>query len=79
MQVVKLLHELSAQSLSEMHQSRREALWAGVGGVLRGGQASLTQIGRSLETKAHEKHAIKRIDRLLGNGHLWNERAQCYR
>ena len=46
MQVVKLLHELSARSLSEMHQSRREALWAGVGGVLRGGQASLTQIGR---------------------------------
>ena len=79
MQAVKLLHELSAQSLGQIHQRRRESLWAGVSGVLRGGRLSLTHIGRHLDTQAGEKHAIKRIDRLLSNTHLWDERVQCYR
>ena len=79
MQVVRFLRELSAGALSDVHKGRREALWSAVGGVLRGGQLSLTHIGRCLETKAYEKHAIKRVDRLLGNAHLWRERTRWYR
>ena len=35
---------------------------------------TLTQLGRSIGSHARAKHNIKRIDRLLGNAHLQNER-----
>ena len=79
MQAVKLLHELSARSVGGIHLKRRQALWAAVGGLLRGGRLSLTCIGRHLESDADEKHAIKRVDRLLGNPYLSRERVQWYR
>ncbi len=79
MKVLKVLHELSSDALSELHKSRREAVWASVGGVLRGGRLWLSYIGRHIDTNAGEKHAIKRVDRLLGNKHLCSERVAWYR
>ena len=79
MQVVEMLHARSARALPAVHQYRRSAVWAGVEGVLRGGQLWLTHIGRSLDSETDEKHSIKRIDRLLGNAHVWRERAEWYR
>lgn len=40
---------------------------------------SLTQLGRRLASKALVKHNTKRIDRLLGNPHLYQKRNSLYR
>lgn len=40
---------------------------------------TLTELGRNLPTKARTKHNIKRIDRLLCNRHLHEERFAVYR
>ena len=39
---------------------------------------TLTELGRNLPTSARTKHNIKRIDRLLGNTHLHQERLALY-
>ena len=74
MQVLKLLHEMSSDALYVVHLRRRLSVWAAVGGVLRGRRLWLTHIGRSLDSGTSEKHAIKRVDRLLGNRQLAGER-----
>ena len=78
MQVLELLHELSGEALFAVHLRRRMSVWTAVGGVLRGRRLWLTHIGRSLAGEAKEKHAIKRVDRLLGNRQLNGERLQWY-
>ena len=78
MQVLKLLHELSSDALCVVHLRRRISVWAAVGGLLRGRRLWLTHIGRSLDSGTSEKHAIKRVDRLLGNRQLAGERLQWY-
>ncbi len=78
MQVLKLLHEMSSDALYVVHLRRRLSVWAAVGGVLRGRRLWLTHIGRSLDSGTSEKHAIKRVDRLLGNRQLAGERLQWY-
>ena len=41
--------------------------------LLNGNAATVTSIGRGINTKAFEKHRIKRADRLLSNPHLLSE------
>jgi hypothetical protein len=78
MQVLKLLHELSRDALSDVHFYRRCSVWSSVGGLLLGRRCWLTHIGRSLDGVTTEKHSIKRVDRLLGNRRLGAERLQWY-
>ena len=78
MQVVRLLHKLSGECLGEVHGRRMSALWAGVDALLRGQRLWLTALGRHVGGPS-EKHGIKRMDRLLGNRHLWVERRGFYR
>jgi len=40
---------------------------------------ALTPLGRNLRSRACVKHSIKRVDRLLGNAHLQQERYLIYR
>lgn len=79
MQVVKMLQALSAQALNEIHARRSAAIWASVSGLLRGRRLWLTHIGRHLGGDVSEKHSIKRVDRLLGNHHVYADRLQWYR
>jgi hypothetical protein len=57
-----------------MHASRWRALWHVVVALLVGRQLWLTALGRALPTSAQRKHAIKSVDRLLGNRHLQRDR-----
>jgi hypothetical protein len=41
-------------------------------------QASVTSLGRGLAGNAYGKHKIKRMDRLLSNPHLYQERFSIY-
>lgn len=79
MQVVKLLQMRSRASLPSVHQRRLRSVWAAVSGLLTGRKLWLSALGRHLPSETSEKHAIKRVDRLLGNIHLRSERSLWYR
>jgi hypothetical protein len=55
------------------------AVFAAVRGLLRAGSLTLTGVGRCASPSSSEKHGIKRIDRLLGNEALADERLLFYR
>ena len=72
--ITKILHH----ALDSMHRARRETLCAAVGAALSGQALSVTALGRRLDSGTDEKHQIERIDRLLSNPHLQQERASIY-
>jgi hypothetical protein len=78
MHAEKLLHKWLGNVLPNMHKNRLEALSAVVAGALRGGRLTVTGLGRSILSKAKEKHNIKRSDRLLSNAHLQAESMSVY-
>jgi hypothetical protein len=61
-----------------MHKIRRAALSACVHSLLTGNAASVTSMGRGIASSAHEKHNIKRADRLCSNSHLLLESDYIY-
>lgn len=61
-----------------MHKTRRTALSACVHSLLSGNAATVTSIGRGIDSSAHEKHNIKRADRLCSNPHLLSEADYIY-
>ena len=79
MQLVEVMHTRVRKALGEIHVMRLRSLFAAVGGLLLGQQLWLTSVGRHVATKVAEKHRIKQLDRLLGNGHLGVERPALYR
>jgi hypothetical protein len=62
-----------------IHAVRRAAVAAVVEALVLGGKLTLTHLGRNLRSAAFVKHSIKRVDRLLGNAHLHEERLVIYR
>ncbi|TBW33918.1 IS4 family transposase [Azotobacter chroococcum] len=78
MQTVQFLHAAFAKALPTIHARRLEALMAAVAALLQGRCLTLTALGRSLPGSAWPRHAIKRIDRLLGNRQLQAERGLFY-
>ncbi|GAB3470377.1 hypothetical protein GCM10027398_19780 [Azotobacter salinestris] len=79
MQTVQFLHDAFAKALPMIHARRLEALMASVAALLQGRRLTLTALGRSMPGSSWPRHAIKRIDRLLGNRHLQAERGLFYR
>lgn len=78
MQAQEVLHKLLEETCAEMHAARRTALEVTVWAALRGQALTVTALGRAIESAAHEKHNIKRADRLLSNGHLHGYREAVY-
>jgi len=78
MHALKVLHNKLQQACSFIHQKRLAILVLAVHALVIGQRLSLTQLGRRLTSKALVKHKIKRIDRLLGNPHLHQERNSIY-
>ena len=62
-----------------MHEGHRRAAVKAAGGLVRGGKAVLTEIGRHVAVAGYEKHRIKCADRLIGNPLLHNGRLAVYR
>ena len=63
---------------STMHAKRRNALASCVYSLLTGSMATVTNIGRGVDSSAYEKHKIKQADRLLSNRNLYQERHAIY-
>lgn len=77
MHALKLLHSLLSAQCS-LHAQRLEALMVGVENLLRGQRLSIAGLGRSARRGTRTKHQIKRMDRLVGNRHLHQERLSIY-
>jgi len=75
----KLLSQWLENHAVIRHAIRTASLLRVVGALLTGGKLALTHLGRNLDSKAHVKHQIKAVDRLLGNPHLHQERVDIYR
>lgn len=78
MQTSRFLHKILSTSASVLHRARFRALAACVEALLTGQRLGVTALGRRLPRPAQPKHAIKCVDRLLGNPHLQRERPQLY-
>ncbi|MBK8956833.1 MAG: hypothetical protein IPM80_00035 [Proteobacteria bacterium] len=73
-----LLESWLEDNCTWMHKARQGAVCKLVDGLLRGGVATLTAMGRHIPMQQAEKHGIKCADRLLGNRHLSAERLKIY-
>jgi len=78
MQAPRFLHTLLTSSLPLVHAKRLQALLDTVGALLGERRLGLTALGRALPGPVATKHTIKRVDRLLGNPHLHQERPLFY-
>ena len=78
MYALPLLHKLIGKSCSEIHSTRLNTCLIAVQALTEGAQASVTSLGRRLAGSAYDKHKIKRMDRLLSNDSLFQERHQIY-
>jgi len=78
MSIIQTLHSFLKLSLPSIHETRLKALMAAVEASLSGASISITTLGRALSGQAFIKHKIKRMDRLVGNANLGNERKAIY-
>lgn len=78
MQATQFLFKQIKSRCQSIHASRLGALLAAVETACVGAPLTLTGLGRWLKGRAKVKHAIKRIDRLLGNVHVHRERMVIY-
>jgi len=79
MHAVQVLHKQIKKSCVGIHTARLQTLFCVVGSLLKHRKLTVTALGRSIDTKALEKHNIKRADRLVGNSILHSERADIYK
>ena len=78
MQAPRFLHNWLTSALPSIHAKRLQALLDTVGALLTDRRLGLTALGRALPGPVAPRHTIKRVDRLLGNRHLHEERPLFY-
>lgn len=79
MYAISLLENWLRSNCEFIHSGRIGALLKVVEGLVDGGKATLTEVGRHVRSGAYEKHGIKCADRLIGNRHIHAERHSLYR
>lgn len=79
MRDITILHDLLQYQCPNLHQTRLSSLMVAVKSFLDGQQLSLTELGRNVTGRVAAKNNIKRIDCLLGNRALYQERLDIYR
>ena len=78
MHTAKVLHKLLSQSVPSIHASRLKSFIATVQSLSHGASATVTSLGRGIFGSVYDKHKIKRVDRLLSNAQLYQERHSIY-
>ena len=74
MNVTPILQQFLLDVTPSMHSVRRQAVQACVSSLLQGSAATVTAIGRGIDSNAKENHTIKRADRLCSNIALQQEK-----
>ena len=77
MHTLSVLRNLIVQAVP-IHATRLKALMAAIQALTLGAKARVTPLGRHVTGTAFDKHKIKRMDRLLSNPHLYQERRNIY-
>lgn len=78
MHAVGVLQKLLQDSIPSLHLSRLKALMSAVLSAMTTRRLTLSGLARGLPAGQAIRHRIKRVDRLLGNTHLHNERPMVY-
>lgn len=78
MNVRSILTNIVSFVTPKMHATRQKAVIDCVHSLANGSAATVTSIGRGINSKAIEKHNIKRADRLLSNPNLLRETTLVY-
>jgi hypothetical protein len=78
MRDIQILQQTIQNQCPSIHKKRVSSLMLATKSVLDGSDLTLTKLGRKLETNTTVKHAIKRVDRLLGNRQLHREKDLIY-
>lgn len=79
MRDIQILQETLTNHCPTIHKKRLQSLLLATESALGGADLTLTKLGRSLNTFTAAKHAIKRVDRLLGNTRLHREKEDIYK
>ncbi|HFQ5220956.1 TPA: IS4 family transposase, partial [Vibrio vulnificus] len=79
MRDVQILQQTLENQCPDIHKKRLRSLMLATKSVLDGSELTLSKIGRAINTDTTVKHAIKRIDRLLGNRSLHREKDVIYK
>jgi hypothetical protein len=75
----KLLHEITTKSCPGMHEHRKASFFVGVSSLLRFRKLTVTGLGQGIKNKTTVKHNINRMNRLVGNEKLYEERIDLYK
>ncbi|SSW66539.1 IS4 family transposase [Achromobacter agilis] len=78
MHAVGVLQKLLQDSIPSLHLNRLKALICTVRSAMTTRRLTLSGLARGLPAGQAIRHRIKRVDRLLGNRHLHNERPMFY-
>ena len=79
MRDIHILQTTLLKKCPNIHKKRLQSLILATEAALEGADLTLSKLGRSLNTMTTAKHAIKRIDRLLGNTHLHRDKDDIYK
>ncbi|MDP4536985.1 IS4 family transposase [Alkalimonas collagenimarina] len=78
MNVRTILTNIVSFVTPKMHATRQKAVTDCVYSLANGSSATVTSIGRGIDTAAYEKHSIKRADKLLSNANLLREKTLVF-
>ena len=76
---ISFLDRFVHDNCAMLHGHSRRALMAATESLMGGAQLTLSNLGRRLSGNSRTKHKIKRIDRLLGNDRVHEQRLDLYR
>ncbi len=79
MRDIQILQQTIQNQCPSIHKKRVSSLILATKSVLDNSDLTLIKLGRKLETNTTVKHAIKRVDRLLGNHQLHREKDLIYK
>ena len=79
MNAFSLLHEEITHACPQIHKVRLNTLMHATQTLCLHHRATLTGLGRTLSSKVKTRYCIKRMDRLLGNTKLHQERTAIYK
>ncbi|MEC4088721.1 IS4 family transposase, partial [Pseudoalteromonas rubra] len=79
MRDITILHDMLRKNCPQIHARRLDSLMLATETLLDSNQLSLTELGRNMKGPVAAKHNIKRMDRLLGNTAMHNDRLAIYR
>jgi hypothetical protein len=78
MSINEFIHSQLREYCPEIHMKRLQAVMDVASGLTKSKQLTIVEIGRHLKGDIDLKYRVKKVDRLLGNKHLYSELDNLY-